>query len=316
MSTPAARMPLVSSLSRATPGKLALVLAFAVIYLVWGSTFLAIRVAVETLPPLSMAAVRFLVAGTVLLLGAGFSGPRPTARQWLNAALVGGLFFLGNHGLLSVSARFIPSSVACIIIATEVPIIAVLSSLLLRDQPLTRRSILGAVLGIGGVAWLLVGQRQGPDALPLWPCLAVFAGSLCWATGVVMSQRLAFPPNPVRRAGMQMVCGGALLAIASLIRGEDLAFASFTARSVGSFAYLIVFGSVLAFACYTWLLKQVRADAVATHVFVNPIVAVAVGAWLGGERLAPAHFVSVGLILASVLVILGGARRDASNPDT
>src|SRR5947207_3323854 len=190
--------------------------AFAVIYLVWGSTFLGIRVAVETLPPLTMSGFRFLVAGGILLLVTARVRPRPSAREWLNAGFIGSLFFLRNHGLISNAARYLPSSLVCLIISAAVPIIAQLSSFFL-GLPLTRGGLLGAVLGFGGVL---------------------------------------------------VLCSGP------------------------------------AFACYSDMLKHVRADAVATHVFVNPLVAVAVGAWLGGEKLQPVHFLSGLLILASVSVIL------------
>jgi drug/metabolite transporter (DMT)-like permease len=280
--------------------------AFAVVYLVWGSTFLGIRVAVETLPPLTMAAFRFLVSGGVLLLLSLRVRPRPTAGQWLRAALVGSLFFLGNHGLVSSAAHAIPSGLACLIIATEVPIIALLSAFLLPGRPLTRRGLLGAALGLLGVLALF--SQQGPGGAALWPCLLVLGASLSWSTGAVLSQKLDLPAHPLLRAGMQMSCGGLLLSLASLLRGEPalLHLASFSTRSLLALGYLIAFGSVLAFACYTFLLKQVSADRVATHVFVNPLVAVAVGAWLGGERLQPAHLLAGLFILASVCVITLG----------
>jgi drug/metabolite transporter (DMT)-like permease len=301
----------VFPLQRAPP-RWALLGAFAVIYLVWGSTFLGIRVAVETLPPFSMAAARFLVSGGILLLASSTVRPRPTLVQWRNAAIVGAFFFLGNHGLINNAARFIPSSLVCLIIATEVPIIAVLSSVLLPDRPLTGRSLIGAALGIVGVFYLFAGKGGGEGATHLLACAAVVGGSFCWSFGAVFSQRLQFPPDAVLRAGMQMFSGGVLLSAASVIRGEPAAVeaAAFSSRSLIALGYLIAFGSVLAFACYAYLLKHVRADAVATHVFVNPLVAVAVGAWLGGEKLRPAHLVSGFFILASVCVIsLPAVRR-------
>ena len=300
MSSTATAFPL-----QRAPVRWALLGAFAVIYLVWGSTFLGIRVAVETLPPFSMGAVRFLIAGGILLALSSRVRPRPTLLQWRNAAVVGAFFFLGNHGLMNHAARFIPSSLACLIIATEVPIIAVLSSVLLPGRPLTRRGLFGAALGIVGVLCLFAGQGGGEGATHLFACAAVVGASLCWSFGAVLSQRLQFPPDAILRAGMQMFCGGVMLTAASLISGEPAAVrdAAFSGRSVFALGYLIVFGSVLAFACYAWLLKKVRADAVATHVFVNPLVAVAVGAWLGGEHLQRAHLVSGLFILASVFVI-------------
>jgi drug/metabolite transporter (DMT)-like permease len=279
--------------------------------LIWGSTFLGIKVAVETLPPLFTAAVRFLISGGILLLASSAVKPRPTLRHWGNAAVVGALFFLVNHGLVTSAARFIPSSLACLIAATQVPIIAVLSSALLPNQPLTRRSLIGAGLGLGGVLCLFVGQGAGADSASLLPCGAILAAALSWALGAIFSQRLQFPPHPVLRAAMQMVCGGAMLACVSALRGELSAFdgAAVSNRSLASLAYLILFGSVLTFACYSYLLKHVRTDMVATHVFVNPLVAVALGIWLAGEQLRVAHFASGVLILASVCLITLRLRR-------
>jgi drug/metabolite transporter (DMT)-like permease len=316
MSSPAGAV-LPSSPPERAPSRWSLFGAFAVIYLVWGSTFLGIRVAVETLPPLSMAAIRFIVSGAVLLLVSSRVRPRPTWSEWRNAALVGAFFFLGNHGLVSSAARFIPSSLSCLIIATEVPTIALLSSILLPNQPLTRAGLVGAALGIAGVVCLFVGNGSGSSAgaVSALACLAVLGASLCWAFGAVLSQRLQFPRDAILRAAMQMTCGAAMLSIASVLRGEYTALtpAAFSGRSLFALAYLIVFGSVLAFACYTFLLKHVRADMVATHVFVNPLVAVALGAWLAGEQLRPAHLVSGFLILASVSVIVVGQRRSAQD---
>ena len=303
---------LAAPAARAAPSRLSLVFAFTVIYLVWGSTFLGIRVAVETLPPLTMAAVRFLLAGG--LLGAFAwarlrpGEPRPTLLHWRNAAVTGGLFFLGNHALVSTNARLLPSSLVCLIIATEVPVIALLSAALLPGRPLTRRSVLGAALGLLGVVWLFAGPGGAGAETPFWPCLAILGASLSWSLGAVTSQRLALPANPLLRAAMQMILGGALLAIASALRGEPalIDLHAFSARSLFALGYLVAFGSVLAFACYSFLLKHVRTDAVATHVFVNPLVAVALGAWLGGESLHAAHLVAGLFILASVCVITLG----------
>lgn len=309
--------PIFPAAAERLPSRWALWGAFAVIYLVWGSTFLGIRVAVETIPPLSMAAVRFLVSGTILIAASSRARPRPTLLHWRNAAIVGAFFFLGNHGLVTTAARYIPSSLACLIVATEVPIIAVLSSVLLPNQPLTRRSLFGAALGLTGVLCLFVGKGWGEGNAGMLASVAVLGASLSWSVGAVLSQRLQFPPDPVLRAGMQMSCGAALLVCASLLRGEPASIdaAAISSRSLTALAYLVVFGSVLAFACYSYLLKHVRAEAVATHVFVNPLVAVAVGAWLGGEQLRTAHLVAGLFILASVFVTtLSPQRAPAVEP--
>ena len=296
--------PTSRSLSRESgPPRWALASAFGIVYLVWGSTFLGIRIAVETFPPLSMAAVRFLVAGSILLLATAGVRPRATAREWRNAAIVGAFFFLGDHGLVSMAAPFIPSGLVSMILATQVPMIAVLASLLLRERPLSGRSMAGAALGLAGVVVLFAGKSGGETHL--LACAAVLGGAVCWSFGAVLSQKLRFPSDAILRAGMQMTCGGALLAVASLLHGEpaQIAWATLSGRSLAALAYLIAFGSVLTFACYAWLLKHVRAEAVATHVFINPLVAVALGAWLAGEQLGPTHLISGLLILASVVVI-------------
>ncbi len=298
------------------PPRWALAMAFAVIYLVWGSTFLAIRFAVESIPPMGMAAARFLLAGVVLLLFCRrAAGPGlvlgATPRQWRSAAIAGSLFFLGNHGLICWAAKHIPSGLASLIISTEVPVIAVLSSLVLPGQPLTRRVVLGAGVGLSGVAWLLTSQGLKGEPGLLLPSLAVFGASLSWSCGVVFSQRLDLPSDAFRRAGMQMACGGLLLAVLSLALGEPfhIQWAAITAKSAAAMAYLVTFGSILAFGCYIWLLKHIRADAVATHVFVNPLVAVLLGTWIGGERFEPAFLVAGALILCSVAIITTGASK-------
>lgn len=294
------------------PPRWAIVGSFAVIFLVWGSTFLGIRVAVETLPPLTMAAVRFLVSGAVLLLVSSGARPRPSWLEWRNATLVGALFFLGNHALVTTAASHIPSSLACLIVSTEVPIIAVLSAAFLPGHPLTRSSVLGAVLGLLGVAVLFGGTERTLDGQAL-ASLAVLGASFSWSAGAVVSQRVKLPSNAVLRSGMLMFSGGVLLSVASVLRGEPwtVTAASFSPRSLLALAYLITFGSILAFGCYSYLLKHVRADAVATHVFVNPLVAVALGAWLGGEQLRPVHLLSGLFILASVVVVMRGQRSGA-----
>jgi drug/metabolite transporter (DMT)-like permease len=200
-----------------------------------------------------------------------------------------------------------------LIAATQVPIIAVVSSVLLPNQPLTRRSLVGAALGLAGVVCLFAGQGIGADAASVLPCLAILGAATSWAMGAVLSQRLEFPPHPVLRAAMQMICGGAMLAGVSMLRGEPWAIdlAAVSSRSLASLGYLILFASVLAFACYSYLLKHVRTDMVATHVFVNPLVAVALGIWLAGEQLRAAHLASGLLILASVCVITLGFRHRA-----
>jgi drug/metabolite transporter (DMT)-like permease len=307
---------LASASAPASTGLVKRVAGFAVIYVVWGSTFLGIRVAVESLPPLAMATFRFLVSGGILWLVSAGARPRPTVKQWRNAACVGALFFLGNHGLVTVAARYLPSSLVCLIVATEVPIITLLSSAFLPNQPLKPRSLVGAALGVVGVAWLFVGRGLGMEAAPLLPSLAVLGASVSWSLGAVFSRKLEFPPNPLLRSSMQMLCGGAMLAVGSVVKGELPALRPelVTARSLWALAYLIGLGSVVAFAVYTWLLGRVRVDAVATHAFVNPLVAVLLGTYLGGERMLPTYWVAGAFILCSVWVITIGFPQRRVSP--
>lgn len=294
----------------AAPPRWALWGSFAVIFLVWGSTFLGIKVAVETIPPLTMAAVRFLVAGGVLMALSARSRPRPTAEEWRSSALVASLFFLGNHGLVNFAAPHLPSGLASLVISTEVALIALFSAALLPGHRLTRLQVLGAVVGLAGVSVLFLGASGSTD-VSLPAVAAVLGASVSWSLGAVLSQRLRLPGDPLLRAGTQMLSGGAMLALASVLRGEPFAleWTAVSNRSLMALAYLIVFGSVLAFGCYVYLLKHVRADAVATHVFVNPLVAVVVGAWLAGEQLHREHLFAGLLILVSVAVLLASQRR-------
>ena len=289
------------------PPRWALWGSFAVIFLVWGSTFLGIKVAVETIPPLTMAAVRFLVAGGVLMALSARARPRPTIEEWRNSALVAALFFLGNHGLVNFAAPHLPSG---LIISTEVALIALFSAALLPGHRLTRLQVLGAVVGLAGVSVLFLGASGSAD-VSLLAVASVLGASVFWSLGAVLSQRLGLPGDPLLRAGTQMIAGGAMLSLASVLRGEPFALelAAVSNRSLVALAYLIVFGSVLAFGCYVYLLKHVRADAVATHVFVNPLVAVVVGAWLAGEQLHREHLFAGLLILVSVAVLLASQRR-------
>lgn len=298
MSTIASVLP-----SGASHARWRLIAAFAVIYVVWGSTFLGIRIAVQTLPPLQMAAIRFLISGTILVLLGGVHAKRPPLRLWANATAVGALFFFGNHSLVGTAARTLPSSIVCLIIATEVPIIALISSAFLPNKALTLRVVVGSGLGLLGVASLFMNNQPGEAALPLIPCLMVLGAACSWSVGAVVSQQLEGPSDPLLRSGMQMLMGGVLLGVGSVARGEPLSAAAFTPRAVTALVYLIVAGSVIAFACYTWLLERVRTEAVATHVFVNPLVATALGTWLGGEALRLAQLIAGALILGSVLVI-------------
>lgn len=286
---------------------LALVAAMAAVYVVWGSTYLAIAVAVETIPPLLMMGIRSVTAGAVLYgLARGSGAPPPDGEAWRNAVLVGVLFFVFGHGLLSWGETRVPSGAAAVIIATEPLFIVVLAwrgSLLTRRPPGDRPSdaaLLSVVLGLLGVAAMTLPGGGGLDPLG---AIALVMASFSWSVGT-----FHVPPtgSPMRTAGMQLLAGGTILLMVSALFGElsGWSAASLDVRSVFALAYLIVFGSVITFAAYVWLLRRIGPARVASHTFVNPLIALGLGAWLGGETLGPRTLLASMLVLAAVVLLL------------
>ncbi len=274
------------------------VVAFLAIYFVWGSTYLAIRYAVAGIPPLLVAGSRHLVAGIILCLWAWRRGERPAARHWRTAVVLGVLFFLIGHGTLHWSEQFVPSGLAAVLIATEPVFIAALQPAA-PDKRRSARTWVGFACGLAGVALLV---DQGAGALHwqmLAGSLAVLAGSLSWATGVVYSRRVPLPETPLLAAAMPMLCGGTLLYAAAALHGDFARFhiADVPFRSLAALGYLTVFGSLLAFTGYMWLLERFPAELVATHTYVNPVVAILLGWAVAGE---PLHR---NLVLAAVLIL-------------
>lgn len=279
--------------------KIKMVLAFIAIYLIWGSTYLAIRYAVETIPPLVTAGIRHLLAGGILLAWAWARGFRPSRQQWLAAAPLGCLFFLLGHGTLHWAERYVNSGLAALLIATEAIFILVLGWLL-GQQRITWLNSVGIALGIIGVG-VLTGADATARGYSLAGLLAVLFSSLAWSAGVVISPRLKLPSDALGRTALPTLCGAAMLLIAAGISGEfqHMSWASISLRSVFGLGYLITFGSIVAFTSYVWLLQRVPPTLVATHTYVNPVVAVILGWLLASEPL------NTRILLASV-AILGG----------
>lgn len=293
------------------------VAAFAAIYVIWGSTYLGIKLAIATLPPLLMAGTRFLVAGVLLwAIAPGDRTQRPTARDWRWAFLLGGLLLLAGNGIVSVVEGKMPSSVAALLI-TSVPLwMVLLEWLAFRGSAPGPLTIVSLVLGFAGVA-LLAGNAdgwEGGEVDPLYVAAILF-GCLCWATGSLLSRRGGIKLPILRSVALQMLAGGILLTLAGLVRGEgaDVDLAAATAESVWAWLYLIVFGSVVAFSAYTWLLSVQPAAMVSTYAFVNPIVAVLLGAWWLDEPLGRRTLLASALIVAAVaLVTYTKARKPAA----
>lgn len=271
-------------------------LAFAAIYIVWGSTYLAIRYAVETIPPLVTAGVRHSVAGMIMLAWAWARGYRPTRAHWISGSIVGALFFLIGHGSLHWAEQYVGSGLAALLIATEPMFILVLAWTM--GQKISRMSALGLALGVLGVA-LLTGAELPTKGSSLLGLVAVLVGSVSWAGGVVIAPKLKLPNDALGRTAVPLLCGAVMLLAAAGVTGEFHAvhWASISVKSILGLAYLIVFGSVVAFTAYTWLLQRCPPALVATHTYANPVVAVFLGWLLASERL------SISVVLASVAIL-------------
>jgi drug/metabolite transporter (DMT)-like permease len=279
--------------------------ALWVVYIVWGSTYLAIRVMVRTLPPLLTAGGRFLLAGSImwlwLLARHGWKHVRVAPREIAASALVAAALLFGGNGLVTLAERRgAPSSLAALIIAS-VPLWVILLRWLTRER-IGRGTLAGVAFGFTGVALLVLpGSRPaGADALAIGLLLAAAA---FWASGSFFSRSLPLPRDPFVSTATQMLTGGAVLLVAGLVGGESLAGASFETSSVVAFAYLVVAGSLLAFTAYVWLLQNAPISKVATYAYVNPVVAVFLGWAIGHETVTSRTIVAAAIILAGVAII-------------
>jgi drug/metabolite transporter (DMT)-like permease len=281
--------------------------ALGIVYVVWGSTYLAIRFAIETLPPLVSAGIRFLVAGLLMLalvvLLRGRSALRATRAQYGTAAASGVLLLLGGNGLVSIGEQKVPSGLAAVLVAC-VPLWIVAFRVLLRERP-GAVTIAGMLLGFAGVALIFLPGDGGSGADPAYAGLIVLA-SLSWATGSLLVARRPIPPDPLVLTTVEMLAGGAAIMAVAAVRGEFARFApsAVTARSWLGVGYLIVFGSLVAFTAYVWLLSHAPVSVVSTYAYVNPAVAVLLGALLASERLTGATLVGGLVILAAVAVVV------------
>jgi drug/metabolite transporter (DMT)-like permease len=293
--------------------KIKLALAFAAIYLVWGSTYLAIRYAVETIPPLVTAGIRHTVAGSILLAWACARGYRPRREHWLAGLAVGALFFLVGHGTLHWAEQYVGSGLAALLLATEALFILVLSWAL-GQQRISRLSALGLGLGVVGLA-ILVGPALTTKGSSLIGVLAVLLGSLSWAAGVVVSPMVKLPEDALGRTALPTLCGAAMLLVAAGITGEFHAvhWASVSLKSWLGLAYLITFGSVVAFTAYTWLLQRIPPTLVATHTYVNPVVAVLLG-WLFASEPLTMRVAAASVAILGAIVLIRRGERAVSMP--
>lgn len=279
--------------------------ALCAIYLIWGSTYLFIRLMVQTVPPVVGVGVRFFVAGLImlgLLAGRdGLSRVRVARRELASAALVGVLLAAGGNGLVTVAEKHVPSGLAALLVAS-VPVWIVVYRTILRDR-VPAATFAGVLVGLAGLAVLLLAGHR-PEGAPLGDCLIVVAAALCWALGTLLSPRLPTPADPLVSTGWQMLCAGAVVLAFAVPAGDLSALGHASAKSLLSLAYLVAVGSIVAFSAYSWLLKNAPVSKVATYAYVNPIVAVLLGWVFLGEDLPATTLLGTAIIVASVATIV------------
>jgi drug/metabolite transporter (DMT)-like permease len=281
---------------------LRVLLAFAAIYVLWGATFLAIRIAVLEIPPFFSSGVRFLIAGALLYVFMRLRGQAsPSAREWRSIATIALCMFVATYGALFWAEQYVPSGITSVIEAT-LPITTVaLEVFVFRQQPFRWRTLAAVALGFCGVAWLLIRNDQ---PFPGLPCVVILAGGTAWSLGAVLTRSMPRPKSLPLAAGAQMMLGGAVLLALSQATGELHSFPHISLRAGLALSYLIVAGSLLGFTAYVWLLARMPATQVASHAYVNPLVAVALGYFVAGEPLTMRMILASALVLASVLLIL------------
>jgi drug/metabolite transporter (DMT)-like permease len=300
-----------AAFARRSPAAVAL--ALGTVYLVWGSTYLAIRVTDRTLPPLLMSSVRFLIAGTALYAFAARGRARPTRREWIAAAIVGAaLLLVGNGGVAWAETR-LDSGFAALIVAI-IPLYVALFDRVFFGRRLSPAAVLGLVIGFAGVALLV--RPGGGNSVGV--ALILVATTSAWAAGSLYARGAALPSSPLLSASMQMLAAGVFLGVAGLAGGEanDVHASSFSAKPLIAFAYLVLVGSLIAFSAYAWLLKNVRISVVATYAFVNPVVAVALGTLFLGETIGwPTIVAGASIVTAVVLIVTAKQRYPGSDEE-
>jgi drug/metabolite transporter (DMT)-like permease len=292
-----------------------IIIAFAALYLIWGSTYLGIRFAIETIPPFLMAGCRYFLAGLIMFAIARTQGPlRSEWADWRTALIVGACLILGGNGGVTLSEKFIDSGLASLIVAT-VPIYITLLGWLYgmapRPKPIVWLGLAGGLLGVA----ILLGPalrfsssdgRRSAIGISILLC-----SSFIWSAGSLYSRTAKGAASPFLAAAQQMLCGGLLLMFASLLIGEPRRFhpEAISTLSLGAFAYLVLIGAIVGFTAYIWLLRRCDPAKVATYAYVNPIVAVLLGAAFAGERLSSRSLIAAAVIIGSVAVVITAQQR-------
>jgi drug/metabolite transporter (DMT)-like permease len=289
-----------------------LLAAFAAIYFIWGSTYLAIKYAIEGIPPFLMMGTRSLAAGLILYLWSRGRGDAKVKREnVIPIVIIGVLFFLVGHGLLAWGQQRISSGSAALLVTTEPLWIAVIEAFLVKGDRATSRTIIGLICGFVGISLLLAPwEKLGHHHVDSLSAFAILFATLSWSLGAVYSRVARLPKSPALAAGLELIVGGFLLVACGLLMGEGsrLQLEAISLRSVLGLLYLIVFGSVITFTAYVWLLSITSATRVATHTYVNPVIAVFLGWAIAGEPLSLQTFVATSIIVIAVYLVLGRTR--------
>jgi drug/metabolite transporter (DMT)-like permease len=304
-----------------TPGRPCawkVLLAFAIIYFVWGSTYLAIRIGVAEVPPFLLASIRFLIAGIVLYGWMRLKGtPSPRLREWGGATMLAVLFFVLDYGLVFWAERRVPSGITAVMMAT-IPVFMSLSEILImKTQRLTARLAFALLMGIAGVAVLISHSVSFGDApIDTLGAIALLIASISWSVGSALTRKVPLPAEKGMSSGAQMFAGGILLTITALTLGELRGFhvQAVSAKAWLALIYLIIAGSIIAFTAYVWLIHHESPTKVGTYAYVNPVVAVLLGYFLGGEAIGPRTILGTALVLVSVVVITTAPSKNISTP--
>ena len=301
-----------------------MIAALAAVYLIWGSTYLSIKIAIETMPPFLMAGIRFLTAGAILFAWARLSGDyeKPKAAHWQTSSVVGALLLLGGNGAVVFAENYISSSLAALLIATEPFWVVLLVWLWMKGPRPSLKVVLGLAVGFVGV-WLLISGRAvsasvaGAGGNEWFGILAMLIGGISWAAGSVYGLKAPAPRSSIQTAGMQMLAGGAMLLAVSLVLGEwrSVDLAAVSSRSIYALIYLILFGAVLAFTAYSWLLKNANPAMVATYAYVNPVIAVILCWLILGEGFTGQMLLGAAVVVGSVALITSRGKEKAETAE-
>lgn len=308
-----------SSATKAPPSALALWANMAVIYVVWGSTYFGIAIAIETMPPFIMAAIRFAIAGLLLLAWDLIRNPAarrlPTRRQLVDSFIVGGLLLGVGNGFVVFGQQTVPSGIAAILIGMMPMWFAIFGWLYLKEK-LPRLVLFAVLLGFAGVALLVAPTGEGANSFEPLGLLVLFLAPIGWGHGSIYSIRRAkLPPSPLTASGLQMLAGAAVTGFEAVVANEPATFnpAAISTESIIAVIYLIVFGSMLAFTSYAWLLRNAPLPLLSTYAYVNPVVAVALGTIFLHETLSPRTMLASAIVIVAVAIIVT-ARSRLSGP--